>query len=272
MKACLEDHLCDHFDSDETKDGISDNGVVTMCSDNLDKKIDPVKIYTRDRDGDTLLHIAVILMASKCIKLFISKAPICKWLSLKNMLFQTPLHLAAITNQPEVTKELVAAGAEVELRDREGNTALHIACREGFQRIVECLLEPVQATRCNDNSPRNQKIPQDFSIRNYEGVTVLHLAAANRHYGIIDVLINKEIDVNMKEGKTGRTVLHNACLSGDITLVKVLLQQRFCNLNARAYDGSTPFDLARARGHDMVCMTLAAAGARYGDDDSDSEE
>jgi ankyrin repeat protein len=76
----------------------------------------------------------------------------------------------------------------------------------------------------------------------------------------------------MKECKAGRTVLHNACQNGNITLVKLLLKQRNCDINARAYDGSTPFDLARARDRDTICVTLAAAGAKYGDDNSDSDE
>ena len=267
--------------SDETKDknvelcfDLLECDDVTTCSDGIAFNIDAADIYTQDRDGDTLLHIAIILPKTVYIKLFISKAPVPRWLSFSNLLYQTPLHLAAITNQPEVVKQLLVAGAEVDLRDREGNTALHIACREGYHKVVQCLLQPLSLNKKNRNikSVPLTKIPQNFSIRNYDGVTVLHLAEAYQRYDVIHDLIDVGIDVNMKEGKAGRTILHNACLSGDVTLVKLLLKHKTCNINARAYDGSTPFDLARARCHETICLALAAAGARYGDDDTDSDE
>jgi ankyrin only family protein len=267
-------HLCQQQNT--SKGETNKKKHFAACSDILEYvdrmtfDIDAVDIYSQDKDGDTLLHTAIILPITMYIQLFISKAPGRKWLSLNNLLFQTPLHLAAITNQPEVVRQLIVAGAEVESRDREGNTALHIACREGFHQVVQCLLRPVSES--HHNCLRITNIPQDLSIRNYDGVTVLHLAESNQHYDIINDLIASGINVNMKEGKAGRTVLHNACQNGDITLVKLLLKQRNCDINARAYDGSTPFDLARARDRDMICVTLAAAGAKYGDDNSDSDE
>jgi ankyrin only family protein len=190
-----------------------------------------------------------------------------------NLLFQTPLHLATLTDQPDVVRRLVVAGADLESRDKDGNTALHIACRDGLIKIVKHLLNPVRFEEIKQNSYSlaYQKIPQDMSISNYEGLSCLHLAAMNGHLDIVEFLMDKDIDVNLKDRKTGRTILHNACLAGDINLVKLLLRHKSCNINARAYDDSTPFDLARATDHDNVCMALAAAGAKYGDENSDFE-
>lgn len=242
-------------------------------SNNIAANFDSERIYTRDKDGDTLLHTAIILREISLIMQFITKAPSHTWLSFKNLLFQTPLHLAVLTDQPEVTRRLIVAGAEVDARDKDGNTALHIACREGQQKNLHYLLEPVRyhETKKNSYEIPYQKIPQDFSLTNYEGLTCLHVAAMNGHLDIVEALLDKDINVNLKEGKTGRTILHNACLNGDSNLVKLLLRHRECNINARAFDDSTPFDLARARGHDHVCMLLAAAGARYGEECSDSD-
>ena len=53
-------------------------------------------------------------------------------LDIKNKVSQTPLHLATLTNQVRVARRLVVGGADVESRDRFGNTPLHIACREGY--------------------------------------------------------------------------------------------------------------------------------------------
>jgi hypothetical protein len=235
--------------------------------------IDASRIYLRDQDGDTLLHTAIIIHEVALAMMFISKAPSNTWLSFTNVLFQTPLHLSVLTNQPEVTRRLIVAGAEVDKRDKDGNTALHIACRQGQYKNVQNLLEPVRYHETKQNSYEipYQTIPQDISIKNYEGITCLHLAASHGHLDIVSMLLDKDIDVNLKEGKTGRTILHNACLTGDLNLVKLLLRHRSCNINARAFDGSTPFDLARIRGHEDICLVLAAAGAGYGEDLTDSD-
>ena len=75
--------------------------------------------------------------------------------------------------------------------------------------------------------------------------------------------------INSKDLKTGRTILHSACVDGNINLVKLLLQKSECELNAKTYDGHYPFDLARVRGNFDIIRELAVAGAQYGDSDEE---
>lgn len=44
---------------------------------------------------------------------------------------QTALHLAVITEQPQLVERLLKAGCDPRLSDDSGNTALHIACKKG---------------------------------------------------------------------------------------------------------------------------------------------
>lgn len=44
---------------------------------------------------------------------------------------QTPLHLAVITEQPQLVERLLNAGSDPCMADDSGNTALHIACKKG---------------------------------------------------------------------------------------------------------------------------------------------
>lgn len=44
---------------------------------------------------------------------------------------QTALHLAVITEQPQLLDQLLKAGADPLLVDNSGNTPLHIACKRG---------------------------------------------------------------------------------------------------------------------------------------------
>lgn len=98
--------------------------------------------------------------------IFISCA--CKFL-----LSQTPLHLAVLTNQAPLVRRLVVGGASVLLRDRLGNTPLHLACRDGHVDCAHALLLPVShEERQSALLPLHiapQPLPQDLEQKNYDG-------------------------------------------------------------------------------------------------------
>ena len=54
----------------------------------------------------------------------------------------TPLHYAAVFDQPEVAEVLLAAGADVSLADVKGNTAADHAAKESNARVAEVLRPP----------------------------------------------------------------------------------------------------------------------------------
>ncbi|XP_060599801.1 NF-kappa-B inhibitor alpha-like [Ruditapes philippinarum] len=229
-------------------------------------------MFTQDIDGDTALHNAIILKDEETSIRLINLAPTQAWLSSRNLLFQTPLHLAALTDQTHVLKHLIIAGADVTFRDKHGNTALHIACRDGLVRVVETLLTPAPNLMPQHlwDGVQYQQEPPNFGIHNYDGLTCLHLAAVNKHLNIIETLVKYDINLNMKDLKTGKTILHGSCERNDTELVSFLLRHRTCDINARTYCNSTPFDVARARSNIVICEALAAAGAKYGQQ-SDSD-
>lgn len=76
--------------------------------------------------------------------------------SFLSLAHQTPLHLAAITAQPALVKLLLAHGASPMVLDRNGQTALHLACEHGSLQCLQELLE---------GSPA----PLDLEVRNFDG-------------------------------------------------------------------------------------------------------
>jgi ankyrin repeat protein len=58
---------------------------------------------------------------------------------------QTPLHLAVITKQPYVVNCLMMSGASIDLVDRNGKTALHLACERGDMASIEVLTRPLRS-------------------------------------------------------------------------------------------------------------------------------
>ena len=117
------------------------------------------------------LHMSIIHLLPDVSFTLISQARDPSQVNIPNTLHQTPLHLAVATRQLLVARRLMAAGASLEAPDHLGNTALHVACREGMTDMVQFLLHPVQTQEMQVNLytiPLPQ-VPQDLAIRNYEG-------------------------------------------------------------------------------------------------------
>ena len=253
------------------RDGIDINGSVVHCRGPC---IDVSTIYKKDDDGDTLLHIALIALSPDLALYFIDMSPHFSWLNVTNKLSQTPLHLAVLTNQASLVRRLVVGGADLESRDKDGNMAIHIACRENRLSALRALLLPVsydEQKRNNFDIPF-QKIPQNLEPKNYEGNSPLHIASLFKHFEIVKILIDSGADVNVRAEKSGRTILHDAAWFGNLALVKYLISlDNCCDINARTYDGNTAFDVARSRGHWSVVVELATAGAKYNNDNEEME-
>lgn len=232
--------------------------------------------YQQDVDGDTRLHMAIIQFLTDMALYFISLTPTPTLLNLKNNYLQTPLHLAVVTKQDIITRKLMTSGAQVDCRDHRGNTPLHIAAREGYGYFAKILLEPIhyEETMNNTYELPYQQIPQNLEARNYEGQMCVHLAAEGGHIDTLNVLLSKGADVNARDGKSGRTILHYAAESGCMRLLEYLVKQRHSKLdiNSVTYGGLTPLMLAEGRGNEQVMRYLKSSGALSESEDSTSEE
>ena len=243
------------------------DGSPVMCRG---KCIDVHQVYKQDNDGDTLLHIAIIMLEPDLVHYFINMSPHFTWLNIRNKLSQTPLHLAVLVKDAALVRRLVVAGADIESRDKDGNMALHLACRDNQLNILRALLEPVgyEEQKRNNYDIPFQKLPQYLETKNYDGHTCLHIAAILGYSDVLKVLVDNGADVNTRAEKTGRTILHEAAWIGNVDLVKFLISLgNNCNINSRTYDRYTAFDLARSRGHWSIVLELATAGAKYEDDE-----
>ena len=225
-------------------------------------------IFLQDCDGDTKLHLVTIFKLEDIAITIIDSMSDYSVLDIQNRLFQTPLILAVLLDMPRLARRLMSCGVEIDARDYNGNTALHIACRDGNVQMAESLMTPIRHEEVAKNRSEisYRRIPQDLSIMNFEGVTCIELAFISKDIQLMDILLHKGADVDQRCLKSGRTLLYRACLTGDIDIVNNLISKQ-CNINMCAYDGSTPFDAARASRYWQIAVVLAERGA-----ESDSDE
>ncbi|KAG8126274.1 hypothetical protein E2320_021348 [Naja naja] len=174
-------------------------------------------------DGDTFLHLAII-HEEKSLSLEI-----------------TPLHLAAITDQPEIAESLLKAGCDAEIRDFRGNTPLHIACEQGSLRGVNVLIQHCQ-------KPQLHSLLQSA---NYSGHTCLHLASIQGYLAIVECLLSLGADVNAQEPCNGRTALHLAVDLQNEGLVSLLLKHG-ADVNKVTYQGYSPYQLTWGRNNSFI--------------------
>uniref|UniRef100_A0A8W8IST7 Uncharacterized protein n=1 Tax=Magallana gigas TaxID=29159 RepID=A0A8W8IST7_MAGGI len=194
--------------------------------ENLVKTV--LRIIEQDFDGDTLIHIAIIQNEEYIAKSMISMVSILdpELLDIPNFLLQTPLHLAVLVRSVELVEILIQSGADLGCRDLHGNTPLHIASYHGFDNIVVCLLK-------------------------YASVLP-----------VINLLSRFGADVNARDGKSGKTILHHAAEMGNTILMDYILQLPGVDVNSQTYAGQTPSSLARGRGFLDIWTTLRKFGGK----------
>ena len=105
-----------------------------------------------------------------------------------------PLHWAVRHNREDMVMRLMKLGADVEASDKDGETPLLHACRDGRAKMVRLLVERFGA---------------NMAVTGLDGQTSLHRVADRGREGALDALISLGAEINARDAK-GRTPLHLA--------------------------------------------------------------
>jgi serine/threonine-protein phosphatase 6 regulatory ankyrin repeat subunit A/serine/threonine-protein phosphatase 6 regulatory ankyrin repeat subunit B len=163
----------------------------------------------------------------------------------------TALMWAAEKGDKEVCELLISKGADVNAKDKNGLTPLHLACwqeAKDSSASVKALLEAGANVKATDK----------------DGWTPLHFAAQS-HAEVIALLLRAGADVNAASSEeNGRyTPIHVACWSDakdSSSSVKALLE---AGANVKAVDkgGRTALHWAAGNGYKDICELLISKGA-----------
>ncbi|XP_050091066.1 tyrosine-protein kinase Shark isoform X1 [Anopheles aquasalis] len=153
------------------------------------------------------------------------------------------LHRATKESNYTVVSELLKCGyRNIDSKNQDGQTAVHLACLHADDKILQKLIE----RGANINS------------RDAKGNTPLHYACAKRNgLEMVRMLVKAAANVQARNSETGWVPLHEAAENGNIDAIKELLANGAPH-RPRSDFGEMPSDRARQRGHFAVVEFLNA--------------
>ena len=188
-----------------------------------------------------------------------------------NLIGRTALSCVKI---PTVAEILLASGkVQVDSRSRDGRTPLSYAAENGNDALVKLYLEQGANANLRDKTGRtalshaktaavaevllaNGKVQVD--ARSGDGRTPLSYAAGNGNNGLVEVLLKHGANVNSQE-KTGRTPLFHAAICGTVDVIQSLLVVPGLDGGVRDGWGRTAFGYALSNGYLATIRPFLAA-------------
>eukprot|EP00241_Pyramimonas_parkeae_P002273 CAMPEP_0114243232 /NCGR_PEP_ID=MMETSP0058-20121206/10671_1 /TAXON_ID=36894 /ORGANISM="Pyramimonas parkeae, CCMP726" /LENGTH=517 /DNA_ID=CAMNT_0001356041 /DNA_START=117 /DNA_END=1670 /DNA_ORIENTATION=+ len=155
----------------------------------------------------------------------------------------TSLRIAARDGRVDEVRKLAALGADVGMKDKNGQTALHSAATWGHTEMVKALVD----------------LGADVRSKDKDGRTALSRAACWGQTETVKVLAELEAEVCVQD-KDGNSALHEAAGNGHTETVKALVQLR-ANMQAQDSDGDTALHRAADKGHTETAKALVQLGA-----------
>jgi hypothetical protein len=135
-------------------------------------------------------------------------------------------------------KRLIAQGADITVKDKEGYTSLHWAAFAGHAAVAEVLLAQ----------------GAEVSARSNKGRTPLYVSASMGHTVVVEQLLVHGAQVDSKD-ENYSTPLHGAARSGHVAVVERLLAHG-ADIAAKDKDGKSPLDWALRQEHPVVIEQL----------------
>lgn len=166
-------------------------------------------------------------------------------INLTDAMGRSALHHACQAGAGEIAALLVLAGADLSLSDSNDDTALHLAVDGGFDGIVRLLLE-------------NGADPQSLNSLGFSGLHILaeraSLDMTPAHLRIADALIQAGADL-MQHDNRGFTPLVAAAASGNIPIAAVFVAR---HADVSAEDGAALRQAVTFEDDDMTDLLIKA--------------
>lgn len=195
---------------------------------NIILKHQKVDVNLADCDGKTALHFAIEQKNEKIVNLLLNEKLNININAIDKFRKASPLHYACescnisiiqmIFNFSENQEKLKSENngenfvdqVQINCKDKQNRTPLHVAVNSNFYDCVEILLNQSEI---------------EINAIDVNKIVPLHLACKNKNIEIVKLLTShNDIDINAQDS-SGFTPLHYACESGIEEIVRILLEK-----------------------------------------------
>ncbi|XP_022243393.1 transient receptor potential cation channel subfamily A member 1-like, partial [Limulus polyphemus] len=190
-------------------------------------------VHHKDKLNRNLLHHLVFYCGSMDDFILRLKeeyrTELAKLVNEKDSFGCTPTHYASRKGKLQITKILLEFGAQINVKNNELQSPLHLAAKFGHYHII-CYMLQMTENYIVINDPDGN------------GMTPLHIASENGHTHVVQLLLSQGALINYDH--KGRTAFHYAALNGYThTIHKIFLVHSHL-LNQTDREGNTALHLA----------------------------
>ena len=235
--------------------------------------------YSKDwSDGYVLLCVALEYKKPAIVMLLLDMG--CKVNKNNFKPANTPLHYAAINDDLEIVKELVAKGTYIDVINTRQMSPLDFAIANVNIDIVQFLLQSGACPQIKNNyrGPLHDAVKKSLRIvellldynanincvcnneLRYQCVTPLHIATIFNKVETVKLLLNRGATVDCR-AKNNITPLHMAVENGYLTIVKLLIDHGASINFAGDLETYTPLHFAINKGNSQLVSLLLQHGA-----------
>ncbi|KAF3933260.1 Ankyrin-2 [Dactylella cylindrospora] len=266
MELLLEE---DPYGDESSQGSVSSQPHVSTRNDQWKRERRAMILRPSRREGKIPLMYAAEAGYPECVKLLLAENPkqfkerdhngdsAMKLAANKNQGGQTPLDFAAAAGHVSTIKILMAKGATIS--EAGVRSAVHSAAREGKLEVVKYLLEIPSSMKGETRIDINHLVGEKRSA--------LHEALCGGHEQVVTYLVQRGIDVNLKD-EFGIGAVHIASEDGNEALLKPLLISRL-RINETDQEGATALHRAAKGGHAAIVQLLLGKGAGVNLKDAD---
>ncbi|KAH7642320.1 ankyrin repeat domain containing protein 24 [Dermatophagoides farinae] len=204
-----------------------------------------------NEDGLTALHQCCIDNCEEMMRLLIEfKANV----NAKDSEQWTPLHAAATCGHLNLIKLLIENDADLLAVNADGNmpydicedeqTLDYIEAEMAKRGITQELIDQIRVKTENQMLFDMKELVQngyDIDLKDEQGATPLHIAAANGYMSVIEFLVDNNASIDECDNDLWQPI-HAAACWGHIDVVEFLVQNG-ADLEAKTKNGETPFDI-----------------------------
>ena len=199
--------------------------------------IEPDKCH---RDYNEIHH--AVICESYHFVIYLLRHDACHYLNVKDKNRNNALHLACLHGHYDIITLLLnfmdyTLPKQKTINDKngDGDTALHVYCK--YDCCRKC---------CTEYILHNDYI--NVNLFDKEGYTALHCAieaSYGDNYDNVDILLKDErVRVDIKNRYTHETPLHTACKFCNVMVIRLILEKSKKSIHAKDRNGSTPLMVA----------------------------